>query len=541
MLLRRGFLIPFMGFLLLLSAEGVQGQTEKQAAQAGRERRIIVNWDEECLFRPIFKNRMVSKPDAQFTRRMLEDLIDEHAAVHVDTVVQCVFGAGFRSHVPSSKMTDLLEDRLRLPELDAAGLDLVQILLDRCRKHGIEFVAGLRMNDRHGLPMSRFMREHPEWRLKGLGAEAMDYSYEEVRDHVLAFTRETLDAYDVDGIEFDYMRWCHMFPPGRGQQQAHLLTDFTRKARTLLDESANRRRRGRLALGVRVPQTLEECEFLGFDVATWVKEGLVDWVVPADFFFPDFNMKTEQFVKLTEGTDCKVYPSIMPLSCWKGNARTINLNHYRAAAQNFYAFGAAGLSPYNYQVHWQRRRHTSRGPWADPLMWPAALGYLRELRDPKEIAKGDRHYLFYALWQDRNSETGFPMNHRIVLDRGNPKAAGSQRFRVAEDLSDPNLRATLQFKAVGLGDDENLDIRLNDAPVPGEYTTRIFDKDGQSELEGVKLPAFHLFAVDLNWPAPKPPVIHGDNQLKVRLIRKEGKGQGTVVIDELEFYVYVRN
>ena len=437
-------------------------------------------------------------------------------------------------------MADLLEDRLRLPELDADGLDLIQILLDRCRRHGIEFIAGLRMNDRHGLPPSRFMDQHPEWQLKGLGAKAMNYAHNQVRDHVLAFVKETLDAYDVDGIEFDYMRWCHMFPPGQGQKRAHLLTDFTRKARTLLDEAAKQRGRGRLVLGVRVPQTLEQCAFLGFDVAAWIREGLVDWVVPADFFYPDFNMKTEDFVKLTEGTGCKIYPSIMPLSCWKGNTRAINLNHYRAAAQNFYAFGAAGLSPYNYQVHWQRRRHTSRGPWVDPIMWPAALGHLRELRDPKKIARGDRHYLFYALWQDRYSETGFPMNHRIVLDRGKPEPRGSQRFRVAEDLSDPTLRATLQFKAIGLREDEDLDIRLNDIPVPGEYVTRIFDKDGQSEFEGVKLPAYHLFAVDLNWPATKPPILNGDNQLRVRLIRKNQKGPGSVVIDELEFYVYVR-
>ena len=43
------------------------------------------------------------------------------------------------------------------------------------------------------------------------------------------------------------------------------------------------------------------------------------------------------------------------------------------------------------------------------------------------------------------------MNHRIVLDRGKANPKGSQRFRVAEDLSDAGLRATLQFKAIGLG------------------------------------------------------------------------------------------
>ena len=58
--------------------------------------------------------------------------------------------------------------------------------------------------------------------------------------------------------------------------------------------------------------------------------------------------------------------------------------------------------------------------------------------------------------------------------------------------------------------------------------------------EGVKLPAYHLFAVDLNWPATKPPILNGDNQLTVRLIHKNQKSPSSVVIDELEFYVYVR-
>src|SRR3972149_927983 len=127
---------------------------------------------------------------------------------------------------------------------------------------------------------------------------------------MLAFDKEVLDAYDVDGLEYDYMRWCHMFKPGEGKKNAQLLTEFTRKTRKQLDEAAKRRGCGRLVLGVRVPQTLEECDYLGFDLAVWIKEGLVDYVVPSDFFHTDTNMKTEDFVKLANGTECKIYPAI---------------------------------------------------------------------------------------------------------------------------------------------------------------------------------------------------------------------------------------
>jgi len=105
------------------------------------------------------------------------------------------------------------------------------------------------MNDRHGVPPNGIAKEHPEWALFG---GAYDYALEPVRKAMLDFNQEVLDGYDVDGIEYDYMRWCHMFKPGEGKRDTHLLTDFTRRTRKQLDEAAKRRGRGRLVLGVRV-------------------------------------------------------------------------------------------------------------------------------------------------------------------------------------------------------------------------------------------------------------------------------------------------
>ena len=57
---------------------------------------------------------------------------------------------------------------------------------------------------------------------------------------------------------------------------------------------------------------------LGFDLKAWVQSGLVDYVCPSDFFYTDFNMRVEDFVALTEGTKCKVYPTVHPVIS-KGN------------------------------------------------------------------------------------------------------------------------------------------------------------------------------------------------------------------------------
>jgi len=370
----------------------------------------------------------------------------------------------------------------------------------------------------------------------------MDYTYEPVRQTILAFIEELLDDHDVDGIELDWMRHCHMFPVGEGAQKAHLLTDFTRKTRQMLDAAAQRRGRSRLPLGVRVPQTLEECDYLGFDLASWIKEGLVDYVVPSDFLVQDNNIKVEEFVKLTEGTDCKIYPAIHPKFCQDNDVGISTLANYRAAAQNFYAYGADGISPYNYQYHWERRVYASGGGpsrWRSfAYMWPAALGYLAQLRDPQTVSQGDRHYRFYPLWPKGAPVYGVK-DDRIVLDRAQPVAQGTQAFRVAEDFSNPRLRGTLQFKAVGLAENEALEIQLNGTPVPDRDIRRLFDADGQNEWQGRELAPFYLYVIDIPRGMPTPLIINGDNELKVRLIPTEGQSEGTVTIDELEVYVYV--
>lgn len=63
------------------------------------------------------------------------------------------------------------------------------------------------------------------------------------------------------------------------------MTRFLERVRKKLDVAGDAKRR-RLLLGVRVPQTLKECHALGYDVPTWIEQGLIDYVSPCDFFIP---------------------------------------------------------------------------------------------------------------------------------------------------------------------------------------------------------------------------------------------------------------
>jgi hypothetical protein len=521
----------------------IQNQPSKDVTANDRtEHTIIHSWDGCTMWQTVIsaENRAITTSKAEFSQRMLEEMIDEEAAAQVDAIAYCLFTA-FWSDLPSSKITDLFP--WRPVGMDEAGVDLLKVLIARCRHHNMQFIADIRMNDRHGVPPNGIAKDHPEWALFG---GAYDYALEPVRQAMLDFNQEVLDGYEVDGLQYDYMRWCHMFKPGEGKKNAHLLTEFMRKTRKQLDEAARRRKCGRLLLGVRVPQSLEECEHLGFELAKWINEGLVDYVVPSDFMHTDTNIKTEEFVKLARGTKCRIYPAIHNRISMDGpneHYRLMTQENFRAAAQNFYGFGADGISPYNYQFAFERRGSAHRSSAYAAYMWPAALGWLRELRDPDEVNSRDRHYLFYSVWKESHKPpTGLFHDESVNLDRAWPGLEGSRRFRMAEDFSDPKLRTTMQFKVLGMTEEEKLDIRINGKQVPGDYITRVFDRNGQSLYEGDPLDPFYLYVIDMNWETTgqQQPLVFGDNQLTIRLVSQPAVAEGTVSVKELECYVYVR-
>ena len=464
--------------------------------------------------------------DGGAIKGLIEHCVDEHAKAKVDRLVHCLFSLPWGPSLPGFSM-----DRSPWYELlepfEADGQDLARVLLDRCRSHGMEFLVGLRMNDRHqDSAGTRICREHPQWRLNAFPTDraALDYRHEGVRRPVLTFVEEFLDRYDVDGVELDWMRWCHMFEPGEAEPHAPILTQFMTQMRRVVDRAAVKRGRQKLLLAARVPQTLEECRVLGFDVRAWVQQKLVDFICPSDFFFTDFNLRTEDFVALTDGTDCRVYPSVHPLIA-QGNDRCLHRpDSYRAAANNYYAFGAHGISAYNYQYHW-------RANLGSEDQWPRALSHLTELRDHDAVMRGERRYMFHPLWPAGEPNTGVENHDTIELVRGETSWSAPQRLRMAENISSSRLAATLEFKVTGVAEGDALEVQVNGGPIPSSSIERRFEPDGQSAQEGRGLPAFFRYRM----PLESPPAKFGDNELRLR--RAGGGGGQTTVAQEFEVLV----
>ena len=118
----------------------------------------------------------------------------------------------------------------RVKLLHDRGIDPYAVWAKGCRARGVSPWLSMRMNDVHSVhdPLfcshSTFWLKHPEFRrvpdaiVKNGGdwtKWALDYSHPEVRAYSLAFVKELLGRYDVDGIECDWMRFPEHLPPGR--------------------------------------------------------------------------------------------------------------------------------------------------------------------------------------------------------------------------------------------------------------------------------------------------------------------------------------
>jgi len=278
-----------------------------------------------------------------------------------------------------------------------SGTDSLTLIIEACRERGAAIVADYRMNAEDWYAntylLSDFGRAHPEWRTPLTDQEqrasidagddppltlagCLDPAVPGVLEHRLQIFTEVARDYDIDGIEFDFRRWCHMI--SKPLKNHPILTKMVRQTRAMLDEVAKAKGRDRMLLGVRVGPSLDDppgteypggsvhndfsCRLLGLDVATWIEEELVDYVCPT-LFWPRWPglPKTAEFAALAKDKNVGVYPTLFPLPAWLENnspidpGDTARLSRYKnemcRLALDLYADGADGISTFNWYFH----------------------------------------------------------------------------------------------------------------------------------------------------------------------------------------------
>ena len=275
------------------------------------------------------------------------------------------------------------------------GVDVLQLLVDRCHELGVRIFVSQRTSEGGHSDQSR---AHPEWFLKNTAARgwSANWALPEVRAYLRDMMLYTARTYDIDGLTIDFSRCRYNFEPG--DEKVEYMTSYLRDLRAGLDTIG--REKGRhLALNATfVCGTWYESrtpEQQGFDPPTWVKEGLVDCLMPE-------GLNAEKYIKLCRGTRTKCYPRYCNWMDFAGNALTSDthdptaeedkadrppLNQYSPlqiaqGALKWYDAGADGIFLFNMSDAWTSLRNLA---YPDLLRQEVAAGKPYGLREGEPV------------------------------------------------------------------------------------------------------------------------------------------------------------
>jgi len=516
-------------------------------------RRIIYNDDSQG----------VSETRPGQAREDLESWVDKPLTrLPIDTYVWCIAFPDVCMH--RTRVGEVYGERFTEPpngaaaaiaELHGQGTDVLEVVTARTHQHGVEMVAGVRMNDTHGLfpdpdnpQMAQFLIDHPEYVIRrddGIPERALDYSHEEVRDHRLAIITELARNYDIDGVELDFTRWAKFFRRSEAPAKAPILTEFVGQVRRALDEAAAARGRERLTLGVQVLETLHLNLLAGVDAATWIENGWLDFLIQCDFNCTNPQIPADEFASLCgpQPRTCTHHvrmgnmmgggwsgkPHVPPrtTAAYKGNlsygGMVLTPDEARGAAANAYGFGADGIGLWNICCNLGgRHKAGATGPdrrkfQQDMFAWVDAVA------SPEAVWSGPRHYHFVPIYKRaelpvrnypvnalRMSPTGAPV--QIILFW--PNSLGFRqpfRFITADGLGGVAPgglpkgapEGVLRWRILGATLEDEFDFDLNGQAIDAAALQRA--AEGDDELPLVR------YEVELS----ACPALAGDNELGV--------------------------
>ena len=287
------------------------------------------------------------------------------------------------------KETTGLEPR-RYDKYVYEGGDLVQVLVDTCKRLNISPFVSLRLNDVHLQeyygrkdPRShvccRLYTEHPDWHLDPdhpqregyYGLRGMDWAHEEVRDYKLMLLEELAEQYELAGLELDFLRHSAYFRAEMPEaERIEIMTGFVGQVRAAMDK--HKPGDQRMYLSVRIPLDPARHAELGIDVkrfhdvgvdmfnlSGWYNTLQVGGVAEVRAAVPDAAIYHE----MTHSANSHWFFLDSGQYGTNGNPRTTDHQFY-TTAQLAYERGADGVSLFNFVYY--RMGHEMDIPVMEP-------------------------------------------------------------------------------------------------------------------------------------------------------------------------------
>ena len=197
-------------------------------------------------------------------------------------------------------------------------LDMYKIWIEELRKIGISPWISFRINDTHdndkrygGIRRSDYFDKAREnglvrslYREKNTYYDdCFDFTHKEVRDYHLAYIKEQLERYDVDGVDIDYMREPFLCVPGEEGKLRLALLEYFGEIKKLIS-IAEEKYGHKIKLLVRTFRDIRTTYDSGLDIYTLIREKIIDVVVPTPRFKTcDSDMPIYEWRKTFENDD----------------------------------------------------------------------------------------------------------------------------------------------------------------------------------------------------------------------------------------------
>lgn len=430
-------------------------------------------------------------------------------------------------HLRNSKWPHLIFRRAyqNAKGLIQAGHDPLRVVCDRARSRGmliypvllVQQGTGKRGEDTRASEF-RLNNRHLEIGAGGgvdpsfPGFHGLDFKHEAVRRERFALIEETLQRYPVDGFELQLNYMPYYFRPDEVEPGRRIMTEWIRRVYRAVKRSGEGRE-----LALRVPASLEQCESVGMDMREWLRQGIVDVLIPQGPGRFDPMLDLEPMVSAARGSGCRIH-GYLPSTVDSDRLMESTLPVTRAAACNLWDQGVDGL----YVAQWFNN-------------WPYGSSFyerLRELPHPDVMAPRDKHYFLQTTTGRYPGRGGRHLPAELEVDR-----PASLEFRISDEL--PRWAETgrvhqvlLRIRMSNATELDRIVFRLNGKTLPDSRLRKI------NEMFKLKIPRFfqfgywYVYKLDADhWP------VRGLNRLEVELKQRDPEVTPRIAVSNLELEI----
>ena len=329
-----------------------------------KRRRVIYNNDGDDIW----------AAGADTTEKFLDVRHTPLLGTHVDSIYYCTTQS-FNRFTHDTRVAEIFKSKSgsfagnNLQKFLAKKTDGLRMSNEFARKHGLESIWTLRMNDIHDAWTPQFFsdwkREDPARIMSTLEESKkyndcrrlwslVDFEHPDVEPKLLEIIEEVLLNYDVDGVELDFLRAPFYFRTAFREEpatkkQMGILTRLVKNVRGLILKHSKRKKRP-LLLAARVPSTIALGRKIGIDIASWLQDDLVDSLALGGGYIT-FDLPVQELIELGQKHGIPVYPCLSQSGLMerppRGKSEKQAPESWLGAASRLWAEGASGIYTFN--------------------------------------------------------------------------------------------------------------------------------------------------------------------------------------------------